>query len=1030
MSRLRPGPAAFLGFTILTLVLAAGPGMAATPPELLSAQPAQRAVAVSGISISAPAQVNAAVGDTITIEASATGDPSAIITITVTGAPPGLTFETNTPTSTGATASLSGAVPSQGAWWIDWRAEDQFGGLDVTTTLLSVTSPDAPPVLGAIAGMSLYEGSIEHQQLTATDADGDPLTFSLVSGPSFMSVVTDNTGTGTAFGRAIAAPGNSDQGIWTVTVQVSDGASVDTGSFSVTVLEAQTFTPPYFTGLVLDMQVNEREVADQTVSAADADGNPLTFGKSYGPAFMTVTTTSPGSGTATGNVHLAPGSNDDGSYFAEVFVTDGFYNVYRGFFIAVINVPAPPVPGAPVWEMLGTFYDPRTSSGIQSAAASLIGDKLYVSHGYRYFESFHLSVYDVNQGTWAHGEPSASFARAGLAGATANGRHYAIGGSPPNSYVEEYDPISRVWSIKSPLPVARGGMGAAAWNNKIYVVGGRGGYYYGEGTTYNRLDVFDPVTNQWTARAPMPQAASEIGSTVAYQGKIYVFGGALGSNNHLGTTQIYDVATNTWRLGTPMPTPRGAALAGVIGTKIAVIGGYNGTQLTVTEMYDPASDTWSPGNEIPSPMAGMAMGATYDHRGIFVVGTDYYSSPGVLMRLRPLVTFQIPTELAGDEGQEMTFQVSASHYTGLPVTLRAAGLPPGASFSDHGDGTGTFSWTPGFDQAGTFAATFLGTSGDGSSGMGITALTVRNVNRGPSADPGGPYSSTAGVPLQLDGTGSSDPDGTALSYAWIFGDGTTGTGASPSHTYAASGTYGVALTVSDESLSDLAITTVTVVDLFQARAFTVGGGRTIRLGGGKPTWCAQLEPLGGSFALNLVDPASIVMKSTGTGSVDRISAALDKTSVGADRDGNGLEEITACFGKDDLRLLFDNIHGTQTVPVAIEGLLFTGGRFASAIDVSVHAPGGGPSASVSPNPLNPEATLTFHSPMDGTARIRIYGPDGRLVRELMDAHVSAGYHDVRFDGKDSGGSRLSSGVYFYRVETAAGMVGGRLAIVK
>ncbi|MBW2257119.1 MAG: PKD domain-containing protein, partial [Deltaproteobacteria bacterium] len=52
--------------------------------------------------------------------------------------------------------------------------------------------------------------------------------------------------------------------------------------------------------------------------------------------------------------------------------------------------------------------------------------------------------------------------------------------------------------------------------------------------------------------------------------------------------------------------------------------------------------------------------------------------------------------------------------------------------------------------------------------------------------------------MSFDGSGSSDNDGTLVDYSWDFGDGNIGTGVSPSHTYAAGGTYTVTLTVTDD----------------------------------------------------------------------------------------------------------------------------------------------------------------------------------------------------------------------------------------
>jgi|GEM_PF-705754 len=58
--------------------------------------------------------------------------------------------------------------------------------------------------------------------------------------------------------------------------------------------------------------------------------------------------------------------------------------------------------------------------------------------------------------------------------------------------------------------------------------------------------------------------------------------------------------------------------------------------------------------------------------------------------------------------------------------------------------------------------------------------------------------SCAGLTCEFDGSGSSDPDGTIVGYAWDFGDGASGGNQVTSHTYAAAGTYNVTLTVTDE----------------------------------------------------------------------------------------------------------------------------------------------------------------------------------------------------------------------------------------
>ena len=71
------------------------------------------------------------------------------------------------------------------------------------------------------------------------------------------------------------------------------------------------------------------------------------------------------------------------------------------------------------------------------------------------------------------------------------------------------------------------------------------------------------------------------------------------------------------------------------------------------------------------------------------------------------------------------------------------------------------------------------------------------TNVAPTASPNGPYNAVAGNAIIFSSDGSSDSDGTIVSFAWNFGDGNTGTGASPTHTYQSEGTITVSLTVTD-----------------------------------------------------------------------------------------------------------------------------------------------------------------------------------------------------------------------------------------
>src|SRR3989442_16001290 len=86
------------------------------------------------------------------------------------------------------------------------------------------------------------------------------------------------------------------------------------------------------------------------------------------------------------------------------------------------------------------------------------------------------------------------------------------------------------------------------------------------------------------------------------------------------------------------------------------------------------------------------------------------------------------------ENAALTFTISATDPDSDTVSYSATGLPAGATLNAT---TGAFSWTPGYDQAGSYPVTFRATD-NGSPALSASeaiTITVTNTNRAPGADP-------------------------------------------------------------------------------------------------------------------------------------------------------------------------------------------------------------------------------------------------------------------------------------------------------
>jgi PKD repeat protein len=128
---------------------------------------------------------------------------------------------------------------------------------------------------------------------------------------------------------------------------------------------------------------------------------------------------------------------------------------------------------------------------------------------------------------------------------------------------------------------------------------------------------------------------------------------------------------------------------------------------------------------------------------------------------------------------------------------------------DTSTGTGVTT-TRTYAADGVYTVILAVTDDQGASGTISQEVSVAAGNQSPTAQIATPVS-CIDLTCDFDGSGSTDPDGNIVSYAWDFGDGATATGVTASHTYALAGTYSVTLTVTDGAGASAATTQVVTV---------------------------------------------------------------------------------------------------------------------------------------------------------------------------------------------------------------------------
>jgi hypothetical protein len=83
-----------------------------------------------------------------------------------------------------------------------------------------------------------------------------------------------------------------------------------------------------------------------------------------------------------------------------------------------------------------------------------------------------------------------------------------------------------------------------------------------------------------------------------------------------------------------------------------------------------------------------------------------------------------------------------------------------------------------------------------------------------------------------------------------------------------------------------------------------------------------------------------------------------------------------------------------------------------------------------PNPFNPSTTISYHLPTAGEVSLVVYNVMGQEVKTLVDSYQAAGQHSVEWQGENGFGQRVSSGMYFYRLQVGNVSITRKMMLLK
>ena len=701
---------------------------------------------------------------------------------------------------------------------------------------------------------------------TATDPDGDPLTFSITNPPAWTTFDT-------ATGRLNGTPAASDVGAYdNVAIGVSDGqATAQLPAFSIVVNDVANAAPVISGTPATEVTAGTAYAFQPT--ASDPDGDALTFSIANMPAWATFN-------TATGRLEGTPTASHVGTYGdIAIGVSDGQATAQLPAFSIVVNeLPnaAPLISGTPPTSVIaGTAYS------FQPTASDPDGDPLTFSI--------------TNMPPWARFDETTGLLE-GIPAQSDVGSHgeIVIGVSDGRATAQLPAFSIVVSEVPNAPPMISGTPATSVTAATAYAFPPTASDPDGDALIFEVENLPPWATfDTTTGRLQGTPSASHVGT---FSGIV------IGVSDGTATASLpaFSIVVN--------PVPNGLpVISGTPATSVTVGAAYSfqptasdpdGNALTFSITNRPS---WTTFNGSTGKLSGTPTSANIGTFANIVIGVSDGTATASLPAFSivvsaapngaPLISGTPPTSVTA--GTAYAFQPTASDPDGNTLTFSIAGKPSWATFSTT---TGRLQGTPTASHVGTYGNIVIRVS-DGTATASLPAFSIA-VNAAPNGPPvisgTPPTSVTAGTAYAFQPT-ASDPDGDTLTFsitnlpAWATFSTTTGrVQGTPAPSQV--GTYGnIVITVSDgtatASLPAFGIAVVAVASGSATLSWTppttnTDGSPLTNLAGYRVHWGTAVGNYPSSVRLDNPGLASYVVENLAPGTYYFVVTALN--SAGAE----------------------------------------------------------------------------------------------------------------------------------------------------